>query len=275
MSSAHSVNDSAANARTTATARGLCEFVDAAPSPFHACAEVAKRLEQHGFTELAEADAWPTAPGRYFLVRDGSLIAWQARAGGGETLAPVVDPARPFRIVGAHTDSPNLRVKQHPDVDSAGWRMVGLEPYGGAWLNSWLDRDLGVSGRLAVAEDGVVRHRLVRVDQPILRVPQLAIHLSEDRKGVQLDPQRHVNAVFGSAAGAGERQPFIEWLAEEEGIDPAAVLGWELITHDTAPSSVVGAGRDLVSAPRLDNLATCYAGLTALLDTLGPEGAGG
>src|SRR5699024_11907910 len=136
--------------------------------------------------------------------------------------------------------------------------------YGGAWLNSWLDRDLGVSGRLAVSEGGAVRNRLVRVDAPILRVPQLAIHLSEDRKGVQLDPQRHVNAIFGPDEGAGERTPFIDWLAEREGIDPAAVLGWELMTHDTAPSRVVGAGEDLVSAPRLDNLATCYAGLTAL-----------
>lgn len=251
--------------RTPATAEGMCAFIDASPSPFHACATAAQSLREAGFTEVAEDAAWPTAPGRYFLVRGGSLAAW--RAGG----AGAGGAARPFRIVGAHTDSPNLRVKQHPDIDSAGWRMVGLEPYGGAWLNSWLDRDLGISGRLAVAEDGRVAHRLVRVDRPVLRVPQLAIHLSDDRKGVAPDPQRHVDAVFGlgewEAAGSG-RGAFLEWIAAEAGASPGDVLGWELMTHDTAPSAVTGADGELVSAPRLDNQATCYAGLAALLDVL-------
>ena len=113
------------------------------------------------------------------------------------------DRTGPFRIVGAHTDSPNLRVKQHPDRFVAGWQVVALEPYGGAWLNSWLDRDLGISGRLSVRDGSrSVDHRLVRIDDPILRVPQLAIHLAEDRKAVTLDPQRHVNAVWGVGDGA-------------------------------------------------------------------------
>ena len=90
-----------------------------------------------GYTELGEADRWPDQPGRYFTVRAGSLVAWNSRGPG----------RAPFRIVGAHTDSPNLRVKQHPDRVVAGWRVVALEPYGGAWLNSWLDRDLGISGQ--------------------------------------------------------------------------------------------------------------------------------
>ncbi len=236
---------------TSASAAGLCEFVDASPSPFHVCATIAGALT--GFTQLHEADAWPAEPGKYFVVRGGSLIAWSSDG--------VADDA-PFRIVGGHTDSPNLRVKQHPDLESAGWQLVGLEPYGGAWLNSWLDRDLGISGRLAVRDGNTVRHKLVRVDRPILRVPQLAIHLSEDRKGVTLDPQRHVNAIWG----AGERpSSFLEFLAEEVDLDPDAVLGWELMTHDLAPSGVVGASNELVSAPRLDNQGTCYAGLQALL----------
>ncbi|PQE00852.1 M18 family aminopeptidase [Mycobacterium sp. EPG1] len=239
-----------------ASPQGLCQFIDASPSPFHACRTAADRLVEAGFTELSESDAWPGA-GDHFVVRAGSLIAWRC----GED-----DRALPFRIVGAHTDSPNLRVKQHPDRFLSGWQIVALQPYGGAWLNSWLDRDLGVSGRLSVREGtgtGTgIRHLLVRIDAPVLRVPQLAIHLSEDRKGVELNPQRHVNAVWG----VGDRsRSFLGFVADEAGVDEDDVLGFDLMTHDLSPSRLVGADDALVSAPRLDNQATCYAGLEAFL----------
>ncbi len=232
-----------------ASPQGLCEFIDASPSPYHVCATAAQRLTAEGYRELSEADAWP-ASGRFFTIRAGSLVAWDS------TTADV-----PFRIVGAHTDSPNLRVKQHPDRVIAGWQVVALQPYGGAWLNSWLDRDLGISGRLSVVSSDSVEHLLVRVDDPILRVPQLAIHLSEDRKGVSLDPQRHVNAVWG----VGDRRSFLGYVAERAGVDESEVLGFDLMTHDLTASAITGADGDFVSAPRLDNQATCYAGLEALL----------
>src|SRR5690242_8454326 len=143
----------------SASAAGLCEFIDASPSPFHVCVTVAERLRAAGYTELHERDAWP-ASGRFFTVRAGSLVAWHA-----------VDENAPFRIVGGHTDSPNLRVKQHPDRFVSGWQIVALQPYGGAWLNSWLDRDLGLSGRLSVRTSTGIDHRLIRIDDPILRVP--------------------------------------------------------------------------------------------------------
>jgi aspartyl aminopeptidase len=235
----------------SANAQGLCEFVDASPSPFHVCVTVAERLRAAGFRELAEGDAWP-ATGDFFVVRAGSLVAWRGEA----------DPGVPFRIVGAHTDSPNLRVKQHPDRFVAGWRVVALHPYGGAWLNSWLDRDLGLSGRLSVRSGDGLEHRLVRIDAPILRVPQLAIHLAEDRKSVTLDPQRHVNAVWG--VGTGPRS-FLDYVAGQVEVDADGVLGFDLMTHDLTPSTLAGADGDLVSAPRLDNQCTCYAGLEALL----------
>ncbi|MGV0777167.1 M18 family aminopeptidase [Mycolicibacterium elephantis] len=234
----------------SASPQGLCEFIDASPSPYHVCATVAERLRAAGFRELSEEDAWPTE-GRFFSVRAGSLIAWQTGA-----------PGLPFRIVGAHTDSPNLRVKQHPDRVVAGWRVVALQPYGGAWLNSWLDRDLGVSGRLSVYEGDRLVHSLVRIDEPILRVPQLAIHLAEDRKAVALDPQRHVNAVWGVG---GAPRSFLGYVAQRAGIDPADVLGADLMTHDLTPARLIGADGELLSAPRLDNQASCYAGLEAFL----------
>lgn len=236
-----------------ATATGLCEFIDASPSPFHVCVTVAERLRAAGYTELAESDRWPSAAGRYFLVRAGSLVAWIAPEHSPESVGHV-----PFRIVGAHTDSPNLRVKQHPARQVAGWQTVALAPYGGAWLNSWLDRDLGLSGRLSL-RDGT--HHLIRIDEPILRVPQLAIHLAEDRAAVKVDPQRHLNAVWGD----GRSPDFLDYVARRAGVRSADVLGFDLMTHDLAPSRVTGVGQEFVSAPRLDNQASCYAGLEALL----------
>jgi len=235
----------------SATAGGLCEFIDASPSPFHVCLSVAERLRGAGYTELAEAEPWSGA-GMFFTVRAGSIVAWNSSA----------NPARPFRIVGGHTDSPNLRVKQRPDRVVAGWRVVALEPYGGAWLNSWLDRDLGISGRLSVRDGGGVRQELVRIDDPILRVPQLAIHLAEDRKSVTLDPQRHVNGVWAVGDGCGS---FLGFVAQRAGVDPADVLGADLMTHDVQPARLVGAPHDMVSAARLDNQASCYAELEAFL----------
>ncbi|ONM49615.1 M18 family aminopeptidase [Nocardia donostiensis] len=245
---------------TAASAVGLCAFIDESPSPFHVCHTVAQDLDEHGFTRLDETQPWPqNGRGRHYVVRGGSLVAWAD-----------AHRATPFRVVGAHTDSPNLRVKQHPDLVSAGWQLVGLEPYGGAWLNSWLDRDLGISGRLSVRAGDTVSERLVRINEPILRVPQLAIHLSEDRRGVSPDPQRHVNAIWGVG---DEPRSFLAFVAEHAGIDPDSVLGWELMTHDLSPSHIIGRDRDLVSAPRLDNQGTCYAGLRAFLAAVDTPGA--
>jgi aspartyl aminopeptidase len=234
-----------------ATAARLCEFVDASPSPYHVCETTARRLAGAGYTELRETDAWAGA-GRHFVLRAGSLVAWDSSGG----------PARPFRVVGGHTDSPNLRVKQQPDRVVAGARMVALQPYGGAWLNSWLDRDLGLSGRLSVCAGSGVSHLLVRVDEPILRVPQLAIHLAADRTSLTLDPQRHLDAIWG----LGEANvSIVDTVARSAGVDPADVLSADLMTHDLTESRVWGERGEFVSAPRLDNQVTCYAALEALL----------
>ncbi|NUS41244.1 MAG: M18 family aminopeptidase, partial [Terrabacter sp.] len=137
---------------TDTEAQGLIDYVDASPTPFHACEQAARRLVAEGFTEVDERAAWPTEPGRRYLVRGGSLIAWDTTGAHGAGAGP----AAGFRVVGAHTDSPNLRIKPHPDHSRAGWQLLGVEPYGGLILSSWLDRDLGLAGRVAVrGRDGV------------------------------------------------------------------------------------------------------------------------
>ncbi|MDR7087083.1 aspartyl aminopeptidase [Aeromicrobium panaciterrae] len=232
-----------------AAAADLCTFVDQSPTPFHVCATVAARLDAGGFVQLDERDEWPADQGRYYVVRGGSLVAWSTEAS--------TAPADGFRVVGGHTDSPNLRLKQHHDLTSDGLGVVALEPYGGAWLNSWLDRDLGIAGRLALKDGSFA---LVHVNEPILRVPQLAIHLSAERKSVELDPQRHVNAIWSTAAGT-----FLDWVADQAGVASDDIAGFELMTHDTSPSRLTGSESGLVSAPRLDNQVTCFSGLQALL----------
>jgi len=239
-----------------AEATGLCAYVDASPSPFHACAQAAARLEDAGFTRLHETDRWLQEPGRHYLLRGGSLVAWSGEHADG--------PATPFRVVGAHTDSPNLRVKPQPDATRAGWQMLGVEVYGSPLLNSWLDRDLGLSGRVAVrGGDGGLEHRLVHVDEPVLRVPQLAIHLDrEANEGLQLNPQQHLSPLWGVGTTPGDFRAFVGKACDT---DADAVLGWELMTHDLTPSRRIGRDRDLIAAPRLDNLATSFAGVQALV----------
>jgi len=233
---------------TIAPAADLCAFIDRSPTPFHVCETVGAELDAAGYTRLAESAAWPTEPGRYYVVRGGSLVAWSSEAS--------TSPTDAFRVVGGHTDSPNLRLKQHHDLSPEGLGVVALEPYGGPILQTWLDRDLGIAGRLAL-RDG--REVLVRVDEPVLRVPQLAIHLS-DRKAVDLDPQRHLNGIWSTSRGT-----FLDLVAEQAGVDAADVLGFELMAYDTQPSALVGIDGELVSAPRLDNQGTCFAGTRALL----------
>lgn len=238
-------------------ARRMLTFIDASPSPFHACAEAAARLESAGFTALGEPDAWPAAPGRHFVRRGGSLVAWATDAHH--------DPTSGFRIIGAHTDSPNLRIKPHPDTGRVGCRQLAVEVYGGALLNSWLDRDLGLSGRVVVRGAAGPEERLVLVDRPICRVPQLAIHLDREviANGLLLNAQQHLSPVWG----LGDVTPgaFTGFVATQLDVDPAAVLSWDLMLHDVGASAFVGLDDELISAPRLDNLCSSWAGLEALL----------
>ena len=228
----------------------LMAYLDASPSPWHAVAATTSRLD--GFEELAEADPWEAVPPRGVTVRDGAVIAWRIPDG--------ARPWTPFRIAGAHTDSPCLRVKPRPDTGAAGWRQLGVEVYGGILNNSWLDRDLGVAGRL-VDTDG--RPSLFRSAGPVARVPQLAVHLDREVNsgGLRLDPQQHLRPVWG----VGEATPgaFGEWIADQAGLEVPPAW-WELCLHDVQGAAVLGADRSLLAAGRLDNLASCWAATVAL-----------
>ncbi len=239
-------------------------FIAAAPSPFHAVAEGLRRLDAAGFTLLDPTASWADAPERCVVVRGGSLVAWAA--------SPDRPPEAPFRLVGAHTDSPNLRIKPRPDTGRAGWRQLGVEVYGGALINSWLDRDLGLSGRVTVRTADGPNTRLLLVDRPLLRIPQLAIHLDREvnAKGLLLNPQQHLVPVWG--VGSPDEGGFATFLAGELGVDPADVLAWDVMVHDLTPPAVLGVDDELLASARLDNLCSCWAAITALIDAAGQTG---
>lgn len=245
----------------------LLRFLDASPTPFHAVAEVRRRLEAAGFVELREEEAFRLGPGDSgFVVRSGaSLVAFQVGS------APPSSAG--FRFVGAHTDSPTLRVKPCPDVMANGYRQVAVEPYGGLLLHTWLDRDLSIAGRVVVATPDGPRTELLAFGRPLLRIPNLAIHLQRElaQDGLKLNAQQHAVGIVGLDGTPDLADLVASELSLRRGapLRPVDVLGFDLVLHDVQPACVLGARDELVSSARLDNLASCHAAVSALIESAG------
>jgi aspartyl aminopeptidase len=247
------------------TVQDLLAFIDRSPTPYHAVAETVTRLETAGFARVREGDLWDHGPGAccYVVRNEGSIAAFQVGA---------VSPGEGgFRILGAHTDSPNLRLKPQPDVSAHGYRQLAVEPYGSVLLHSWLDRDLSLAGRVSVDHPDGIRTVLIDFARPMLRIPNLAIHLFREirEQGLKVNPQEHMVPLLG----LDDTPPIRELLATElraQGLSvtsPDQVLSFDLMTYDTQPSGVIGSRGEFISAPRLDNLASCHAILSALKRT--------
>jgi aspartyl aminopeptidase len=244
-------------------ARDLLQFIDRSPTPYHAVAESVRRLESAGFERASETEVWSVEPGaRRLIVRnEGSLVAFEAG---------MASPAEAgFRLIGAHSDSPNLRLKPRPDVEAQGYRQLAVETYGGVLLHTWLDRDLSLAGRLTFREDGGIGTVLIDFERPLLRIPSLAIHLNREvnTQGLQLNSQQHVVPLLGLESAPRLAQFLVEELAARSTarISAEDVLAFDLMLHDAQPSGVAGARGEFILAPRLDNLGSCHAALSALL----------
>lgn len=242
-------------------ARRVGEQIDASPSPYHAVETAVGLLEADGFEKLAAG----TAPGlgRQYLRRGGALVAW--------VIGEHHSASSGFRIIGAHTDSPNLRIKPQPDARSGAWSQLGVEIYGGALLNSWLDRDLGLSGRVAVRDGDNVALRLVRDDRPLLRVPQLAIHLDREinEKGLLLNRQRHLVPLWAAGSAAPD---FRTYLAAQLDVADRDVVAWDMMAHDLTPARLTGLDEQFFASARIDNLLSCFVALDALRDVTAAPG---
>ena len=235
----------------------LLEYIDSSPTPFHAVAETVTRLEACGYRPLDEAEPWNVGPGeRVYVVRGGGSIA-----------AFHMGNARPsdagFHLVGAHTDSPNLRVKPNPEIQQSGYGQLGVEPYGGVLLHTWLDRDLSLAGRALLADGSA---RLVDFGRELLRVPSLAIHLNRkvNSEGLKLNAQKHMAPIL--AVDGLQDVDLRSLVAEELGdVKAEEILAWDLMAYDVQPATRSGVSREFIHAARIDNLASCHAGLSALL----------
>lgn len=252
------------------TTSDLLAYIDASPTPYHCVAETAHRLDAAGFAELGRGDRWSLEEGAgYYVVQGGTIVAFRIGT------APAADAG--FRMVGAHTDSPNLRVKPVPDVTCEGYQQLGVEVYGGVLTYTWLDRDLYLAGRVVLAgpdPNSPLETRLLKLDAPIVRIPSLAIHLNREIRtdGLKLNEQKHLPPVIGLAAGetpepGAEPDRVLRRLIRQAlDVAPERVLSWDLMLADRTPSSVGGIDGAFVFAPRLDNQGMCHAALLALLD---------
>ncbi|ODT23023.1 M18 family aminopeptidase [Microbacterium sp. SCN 69-37] len=242
-----------ASAAVRAHADDLADFVAASPSSFHAAAEVARRLEDAGFTSIVEEEGWSLAAGgRYVVVRDGAVIAW--------VVPRAADARTGIHVFGAHSDSPALKLKPKPTTGRFGWLQAGVEIYGGPLLNSWLDRELRLAGRL-VLDDGSA---VLTATGPLLRLPQLAIHLDREANDhLALHKQTQTQPVWG--LGDAASADLLGELAAAAGIDAGRIRGYDIVTADAARGAVFGKDDVFFASGRLDDLASVHAGVTALV----------
>jgi aspartyl aminopeptidase len=246
----------------------LGHYVSASPSSFHAVHEAGRRLLDAGFVRLDELEPWEGGAGSFFIIRDGALIAWVIPGGTGPTTG--------FNILGAHTDSPSFKLKPKPSIGAHGWLQAGVEVYGGPLLNSWLDRELQLAGRLVML-DGTEHFTATG---PMLRFPQLAIHLDRTvNDGLTLDKQRHMNPVWGIGnAGDSDLLAVLASHVPGASVDPARIGGYDVVIADTQAPAVFGGNGEFFASGRLDNLSATHAGLVALIahaSSVGGGAAGG
>ncbi|KAK6153936.1 hypothetical protein DH2020_013575 [Rehmannia glutinosa] len=278
----------------------LVEFLNASPTAFHAVDEAKKRLKSVGYEQVSERDDWKLEAGKkYFFTRNHSTIV--AFAIGKKYIA-----GNGFYIIGAHTDSPCVKLKPVTKVSKGGYLEVGVQPYGGGLWHTWFDRDLAIAGRVIVREqkDGSesYAHRLVRIEEPIMRIPTLAIHLDREvNDGFKVNKQSHLAPVLATSVKAELNKPaadngsvesgssdvkkpdgktntnqkhhplLLQLIATQLGCEPDEICDFELQACDTQKSVIAGALEEFIFSGRLDNLCMSFCSLKALIDSTSSE----
>lgn len=249
-------------ASETAHAQALLQYIEQSPSPWHAVETTRTHLDAAGFQQLHERDSWNMTPGAlgYVIRGDSSIIAF--RQG---DLAP---SEAGFRILGAHTDSPGLRIKPQGQLREGRLIRLGVEVYGGPILASFADRDLSLAGRVSIRGSQGIETRLVRFDSALLRLPNLAIHMNRgvNEDGLKFNKQTELPLILGQTLPEAPSQFLLnELIAERLGIEPESILSLELNAYDTQPGSLWGAHAAFLASRQIDNLSSCHAALGSLL----------
>ena len=238
-------------------------FLDAGPTPHHVVRTAADWLEGHGFSQVsikAEPTQLPSGFKGY-VVEEGSFFAFRVGR------KPIAEAG--FRIVAAHTDSPNLRIKPRPLQRSHGYVRLGVEVYGGVQVATWVDRDLGLAGVVYVRDGDSTVPRLLDIRRPIARIPTLAIHLNRkvNTDGLKLNNQTELPALFALDSEAGS-DPLRALIGQELEVEPDRVLTWDLSLFNLTPATLGGAHNEFIFSARLDNLGSCHAALEGLIGSL-------
>lgn len=242
----------------------LLTFIDSSPSPWHVIASLELRLAGFGFQRLRELDPWSlSAGGRYYVVRDDSSIIIFVI--GNKSL---IDSG--FKIVGAHTDSPGLRLKPQPILNDQSVTRLAVEVYGGPILATFSDRDLSLAGRVAFqTETGAIVSRLLHFEQPLLRLPNLAIHMNRmvNEEGLKFNKQTELPLLFATTTAQQlPDEKFQTLIGQATDLVPEQILSWEFNIYDTQKGVLWGENQAFYANSQLDNLASCHAGISALLD---------
>jgi aspartyl aminopeptidase len=276
-------------------AKRCIQFLDACPEPFHVIKTVVSRLTAAGFTPLSEGDHWREkgqlqAGGKYYFTRNGSSIV--AFVVGGK-----YQPGNGFKVLGAHTDSPNLRLKPKSKKSASGVIQLNVECYGGGLWHTWFDRDLSIAGRVILrdtTDPSKFTHKLVKIDRSVLRIPNLCIHLKsqKEREAFAINSEDHLmpilcSEVRKSLAGtdapvakkakyevdasaitdawqSGQQPELLELVAKELDCTVAEIADFELSLYDTQGAATSGSGEEFLASSRLDNLASCFVAMEAL-----------
>ena len=238
------------------TIQNLFSFIQDSPTSYHAVDTMGSVLQSEGYVRLEESTPWKLVPGgKYFVTRNlSSLIAFRIPA----------EPAASFHIAASHGDSPSFKIKELPELPSAGlYVRLNVEKYGGMLMGPWMDRPLSVAGRILVEKDGQLRTKLVNVDRDLLLIPSLAIHMNrEANNGFKPDPQKDMLPLYGDIS---RRDTFLRCVAEAAGEDPEHIAGHDLFLYCRMPGTLWGAGEEYISSPRLDDLQCAFASLQGFL----------
>lgn len=247
-------------------AQDLIDFIDDSPSSFHAVDNIKSALKKEGFVELSLRERWQIEKGkRYFITKnDSALIAFTVGIGELEEDG--------FKLVGAHTDSPTFRIKPNPEITVEGnYLKLNTEVYGGPIINTWLDRPLSLAGRVTLKSDDLMypEIRLVKINKPVLVIPNLAIHMNRKmNEGVELNKQKDILPLLSLINDEFEKENYlVKILAKELDVDYKDIIDFDLFLYEYEKGSIIGLNNEFISCGKLDDLAMVHAGITALINS--------
>lgn len=243
--------------------RKLLDFIAASPTAFHAAHNVARVLEEAGYTRLYEDESWHIGSGKYYVMRNSSsLIALNI---------PCTDFGG-FMMMAAHSDSPSFKIKEAPEDRATGlYVRLNTERYGGMIASTWLDRPLSAAGRVMVRENGRIVERLVNIERELMMIPSVAIHMDRGvNDGKKFDPNTDMLPVISAADAKNSLRALV---AESVGVCEDDILSTDLFLYPRTPGTVWGADGEFISSPRLDDLQCVFAGLSGFLDATPTDSA--